>query len=73
MGVKPVLIYMRTWIWGHDSLRGRVAGNKIENVYTLLNTKIMKAQKSDEKRGKKKGSDNKSAATEGVTYKAGGF
>ena len=33
----------------------------------------MKAQKSDEKRGKKKGSDNKSAATEGVTCKAGGF
>ena len=33
----------------------------------------MKTQKSDEKRGKKKRSDNKSAATEGVTYKAGGF
>ena len=32
-----------------DSLRDRVAGNKIGNVYTLLNTKIMKAQKSEEK------------------------
>ena len=32
-----------------DSLRDRFAGNKIGNVYTLLNTKIMKAQKSDEK------------------------
>ena len=49
----------------------RVVGNKIGNAYTLLNIKIMKVQKII--RSKKTGNDDKSAATESVTYKAGRF
>ena len=56
---------MRTWTWGQDSLPDRIVGNKIANVYTLLNIKIVQ--------GKKKDKDDKSAATEGETYKIGEF
>ena len=75
MGVKPVLIYIRTWIWDQDFLRDRAVGNKIAKRLYFAEYQNNESPKKRRKiiQGKKKGKDDKSAGTEGVTYEANGF